>query len=410
MKKKVVILGTGFSAFSFAKKINREKYDITVISPRNHFLFTPLLPSTTVGTIEFRSIIEPIRNLRNTIYHQAYCKKIDDSNKKVICEDNDTKKIFEICYDYLVIAVGEVTNTFNIEGVKEYALFLKELADARKIRTKVIDCFENASLPGLTDEEKRNLLRFVVCGGGPTGVEFAAELHDLIEEDVKKKYRELEQFVEVVLIEAGSSLLATFDKKLSEYTMKIFKRQKIKMMTKSFVFKVSDKKIFLMDGGEVNYGVLVWTTGNTSTDFIKSSGLQLNKRGKIFVNEYFMVKKDGIDYYDDIFAIGDCTFMESMELPATAQVAQQQGVYLSKLFNAGVKNYKPFKFKNFGMLAYIGDHKALADLPQFKGTGFKTFVFWRSAYLTKLVSFKNKLLVIFDWTKTFLFGRDVSNF
>jgi NADH:ubiquinone reductase (non-electrogenic) len=410
MKKKVAILGTGFSAFRFAKKIDREKYEITIISPRNHFLFTPLLPSTTVGTIEFRSIIEPIRNLENTIYHQAYCQKIDKENKKVICEDNDTKKIFEIIYDFLVIAVGEVTNTFNIEGVKEHALFLKELADARKIRTKVIDCFENASLPGLSDEEKRNLLRFVVCGGGPTGVEFAAELHDLIEDDVKKKYRELEQFVEVVLIEAGSSLLATFDKKLSEYTMKIFRRQKIKLMTKSFVFKVSDKKIFLMDGGEVNYGVLVWTTGNTSTEFIKHSGLLLNKRGKIFVDDYFRVKKDDAKYYEDIYAIGDCTFMESGELPATAQVAQQQGLYLSKLFNADVKNFKPFKFKNFGMLAYIGEHKALADMPQFKGTGFKTFIFWRSAYLTKLVSFKNKLLVIFDWTKTFLFGRDVSNF
>jgi NADH:ubiquinone reductase (non-electrogenic) len=138
--------------------------------------------------------------------------------------------------------------------------------------------------------------------------------------------------------------------------------------------------------------------------------LPLHKRGKIFVDDFFRVKKTDTDFYEDIFAIGDCTFMESGELPATAQVAQQEGVYLSKLFNAGINNYKPFKFKNFGMLAYIGGHKALADTPQFKGTGFKTFVFWRSAYLTKLVSLKNKLLVIFDWTKTFLFGRDVSNF
>lgn len=410
MKKKVIILGTGFSAFMFAKKINKKKYDVIIISPRNHFLFTPLLPSTTVGTIEFRSIIEPIRNLQNIVYHQAYCKNIDEKNKKIICEDNDTKKIFEVDYDFLVIAVGEVTNTFKIEGVKEYSLFLKELADARIIRTKVIDCFENASLPGLSEEEKRTRLRFVVCGGGPTGVEFAAEMHDFIEDDVKKKYRELEQYVEIVLIEARAGILATFDKKLSDYTMKIFKRQKIKMMLKSFVFKVSDKKIYLMDGDELNYGLLVWVTGNTSTDFIKDSGLMLNKTGKLFVDDYFRVKKDEENFYDDIFAIGDCTILLSGELPATAQVAQQEGRYLSKYFNAGLKNYKPFKFKNFGMLAYIGEHKALADLPQFKGTGFKTFVFWRSAYLTKLVSLKNKMLVLFDWAKTFLFGRDVSNF
>jgi len=410
MNKKVVVLGTGFSAFSFIKKIDRKKYDITIVSPRNHFLFTPLLPSTTVGTIEFRSIIEPIRNLDNIVYHQAYCLNADTAGKTVTCEDGDTGKIFSLGYDYLVIAVGEGTNTYNIEGVKEYALFLKELSDARKIRTKVIDCFENASLPGLTEEEKRNYLRFVVCGGGPTGVEFAAELHDFLEDDVRKKYRELVKYTEVVLIEAGETVLASFDKKLSEYTMKIFKRQKISLMTKSYISRVTDKKIFLKDGNEMNYGVLVWATGNLPTGFINSSGFNRDGKGKLFVDSYFRLKKDSENVFEDIFAVGDCTGMESGELPATAQVAQQQGIFLAKFFNKGMSLKNSFKFKNLGMLAYIGGHKALADTPQFKGTGFKTFIFWRSAYLTRLVSFKNKLLVIFDWTKTFLFGRDVSNF
>jgi|WetSurMetagenome_2_1015567.scaffolds.fasta_scaffold03937_6 NADH:ubiquinone reductase (non-electrogenic) len=410
MRKIIVVLGTGFSAFRFTQKINKKKYNVIVISPRNHFLFTPLLPSTTVGTIEFRSIIEPIRNVNNIKYHQAFCKRIDRDKKIIVCEDSDTKKVFEISYDILVVAVGEVTNSYNIEGVTEYSLFLKELSDARKIRTKIVDCFENASLPGLSEEEKRNYLRFVVCGGGPTGVEFAAEMHDFIEDDVKKKYKELANYVEVVLIEARETLLASFDKKLSEYTMKVFRRQKIILKTKSFVNKVNGNKIFLGDGEEINFGALVWVTGNAPTEFIRSSGFKLDEKGKLYVNEFFKVKKDEQNFYNDIFAIGDCTHMVKGELPATAQVAQQQGFYLSKLFNAGINNYKPFKFKNFGMLAYIGGHKALADTPQFKGTGFKTFVFWRSAYLTKLVSFKNKLLVILDWTKTFLFGRDVSNF
>lgn len=410
MKKKIVVLGTGFSSFRFVKKIDKNKYDVTVISPRNHFLFTPLLPSTTVGTIEFRSIIEPVRNIKNILYHQAFCEGIDTVNKKVVCKDNDTKKVFEINYDFLVIGVGEVVNTYNIQGVKENAMFLKELSDARRIRTKIIDCFENASLPGLLDEEKKNFLRFVVCGGGPTGVEFAAEMHDFIENDVQKKYKDLMKFVEVILIEAKEILLASFDKKLSEYTMKVFKRQNIILKTKSFVSEVSDKKIFLTDGSEINYGALIWVTGNSPTDFAKGAKFEKDKKNKIYVNEFFMVKKYELDFYNEIYAIGDCTHLISGELPSTAQVAQQQGLYLANLFNSGRINYKPFKFKNFGMLAYIGGHKALADTPQFKGTGFKTFVFWRSAYLTKLISFKNKLLVLFDWIKTFLFGRDVSNF
>jgi len=405
MKKKVAVLGTGFSAYMFIKKVNRKKYDITVISPRNHFLFTPLLPSTTVGTIEFRSIIEPVRNIDNITYHQASCTGLDTEKKVITCEDSDTKKVFRLEYDYLVIAVGEVTNTFNIEGVGEYALFLKELSDARKIRTKVIDCFENASLPGLTEEEKRNYLRFVVCGGGPTGVEFAAELHDFLQDDVKKKYKDLVKFTEVILIEAGESVLASFDKKLSEYTMKIFRRQNIILKTKSYISRITDKKIFLKDGSEINYGVLVWATGNSPVKFIESLPFERDNKGKLLTDGFFRLKKN-----ENIFAVGDCSGRESGGYPATAQVAQQEGYFLAGFFNRDMKTDKPFKFKNLGMLAYIGGHKALADTPQFKGTGFKTFVFWRSAYLTRLVSFKNKLLVIFDWTKTFLFGRDVSNF
>ncbi len=216
MKQKLVVLGSGFGAVSCLKAIDTDLYDVKVVSPRNHFLFTPLLPSTTVGTIEFRSIIEPIRNIKHAQYIQAFCRRIDEESQSLYCEDADIKKEFTLQYDKLVISVGEITNSYNIEGVERYSYFLREVADARRIRIKVIDCFENASIPGISEEEKKSYLRFVVCGGGPTGVEFAAELHDFIEEDVRKKYPELENDIEVVLIEAGGKLLNSFDIKLSE--------------------------------------------------------------------------------------------------------------------------------------------------------------------------------------------------
>jgi len=409
MKKKIILLGTGFAAFRFIKKINTRLYNVTVVSPRNHFLFTPLLPSTTVGTIEFRSIIEPVRNTENITFHQSYCTDIDYVNNRILCADADTNKTYYLDYDYLIIAVGEVTNTFGIEGIKENALFLKELSDARKIRTKVIDCFENASIPGLSIDEKKKYLRFVVCGGGPTGIEFAAELHDFIEEDVKRKYKDIAAFVEIIVIEAKDAILATFDKKLSEYTTKIFNRQNISLRTNSFVIKVDNDNIFLGDGSHFEYGLLVWATGNTATDIVRNSNLPLDKRGKIITNSFFKVIA-GNRFHDNVYAMGDCAAIDGYELPATAQVAEQLGLFMAKYMNNEMSLIHPFKFKNFGMLAYIGDNKALADTPQIKGSGFLTFIFWRSAYLTKLVSFKNKLLVVFDWIKTFLFGRDVSNF
>ncbi|MGH2576106.1 MAG: FAD-dependent oxidoreductase [Ignavibacteria bacterium] len=407
MKKNIVVLGSGFAAFSCLKKLDKNYYNVNIVSPRNHFLFTPLLASTTVGTIEFRSIIEPIRNLKHFNFYQAYCLSIDTGNKKVKCEDIHTQIKFELSYDILVIAVGETTNTYDIEGVNEYAYFLREVADARRIRINVIDCFENASLPGLSIEEKKRFLRFVVCGGGPTGVEFAAELYDFIEQDVKKKYHELAYSIEVILIEALDKLLSSFDRKLSEYTMKIFKRQNIIVKTESNIIKITDKLIYLNDGTRLDYGLLVWVTGNTANDFTKSLSFSKTQRNKIVVDKFLKVKE-----YSDIYAIGDCAETETEPYPATAQVAQQEGKYLGKTLNRleKSKKIKQFSFRNLGMLAYIGGHKALADTPQFKSTGFKTYVFWRSVYITKLVSLKNKILVLFDWFKTFVFGRDVSNF
>lgn len=407
LKKNIIILGSGFAGFSCLKKLSKSSYNVSIVSPRNHFLFTPLLPSTTVGTIEFRSIIEPVRNIKNIEFYKSYCISINSGENKINCREVDSDNVFSLPYDILVIAAGESTNTFNINGVKEYAFFLKEIADARKIRTRVIECFERASLPDTTPEQRKQLLTFIVCGGGPTGVEFAAELHDFIEEDVRKKYKKIMDFTMLVLIEAGTGILNSFDSKLSEYTMKLFRRHKIEVRTNSRITKVDKENILLNDGSTLPYGVLVWATGNTATDLVQSSLFPKNKRNKIVVDGYFHVKG-----FENIYAVGDCCEYENEIYPVTAQVAQQEGWYIARILNrmANNKRVKPFKFKNLGMLAYVGGNRALADTPQYKGSGFTTFLFWRSVYLTKLVSLKNKILVLFDWFKNFIFGRDVSNF
>jgi NADH:ubiquinone reductase (non-electrogenic) len=259
----------------------------------------------------------------------------------------------------------------------------------------------------LNAEERKKYLHFVVCGGGPTGVEFAAELSDFIEEDVKKKYKELTPQIELILIEAGEKILSSFDEKLSEYTLKIFKRENITVKTNSYITEVTDKFIYTNDGSKLEYGLLVWATGNTETGLIRTSQFPKNKRNKIIVDSFFKIKG-----FNDIYALGDCSECETTAYPVTAQVAQQEGRYMAKSLNksASGETVKPFSFHDLGMLAYIGNRKALADTPKYKGSGFTAFLFWRSVYLTKLVSFKNKTLVLFDWIKNIFFGRDVSNF
>jgi len=174
-RPRLVVLGTGFAAFSLVKDIDAERYEVVIVSPRNHFLFTPLLPSTTVGTIEFRSIIEPIRVARKGItFHQALCESIDFDSKTLHLRGAFRNTPFDLDYDLLVIGVGANSATFNIPGVEDHALFLKELPDARAIRQKIIENFERASQPRRSVERKKQLLHFVVVGGGPSGVEFAA--------------------------------------------------------------------------------------------------------------------------------------------------------------------------------------------------------------------------------------------
>jgi NADH dehydrogenase FAD-containing subunit len=224
---RLVVLGTGFGAFNLVKYAGNE-HDVIVVSPRNHFLFTPLLPSTTVGTIEFRSIIEPIRYARkNLTFFQAFAEGIDTHARLVHCRGTEAGDVFTVGYDILVIAIGSISNTFNVPGVAEYALTLKELHDARELRQRIIRCFERANLPGIAPLERSRLVQFVVCGGGPTGVEFAAELHDFLMTDLRRSYPGLVAEARVTLVEAGKEILSTFDIKLKNYALDLFRRQRI---------------------------------------------------------------------------------------------------------------------------------------------------------------------------------------
>jgi NADH:ubiquinone reductase (non-electrogenic) len=405
MTRKVLVLGGGFAAYRFVRELGKDGYAATLASPRNHFLFTPLLPSTTVGTLEFRSILEPLRGQDTADFQLAAATILDRERKTVSMVSPLDGRKTELSYDDLVIAVGATPGTFGIPGVAEHGLFLKEIQDARRIRRRVLDCLERASSPGLEREERMKLLNFVVVGGGPTGVEFAAELHDFLMKDLADAYPGVATRARIILLEAGPSLLGAFDRTLSDYTSKRFRRARIEVRTQARVVNVASDHLDLHEGESIPFGLLVWATGNAPTTFVKNLSLAKDAQGRLIVGQDLKVQGE-----DSIYALGDCSIMQGNPLPATAQVAEQQGLYLAKAFRARAKG-KPvplFTYKNMGMLAYVGGHRAIADLPSVKGSGFFTFLFWRSVYLTKLVSFRNKLLVFFDWCKATFLGRDLS--
>ncbi len=415
-RPRLVILGTGFGAFSLLQAAKNHLADIAVVSPRNHFLFTPLLASTTVGSLEFRSVIESVRMATQGRFFLAEAMKLDTVNRRLLCraanlENFDLDSLtpaeseFEIEYDGLVIAVGAANHTFGIPGVAKHALFLKQVRDARRIRQRIFACLERAALPGISQAERDRLLHFVIVGGGPTGVEFAAELHDLWQSELKRAYPTLVASMRITLVDAGKQLLSSYDASLSAYTERHFRRQSIEVRQQATVVAVDAESISLKGGDKLPYGCLVWATGNAPTAFVAGLNLPKDNHGRLLIDRHLRVTGT-----EGVYALGDCSAFATEPLAATAQAAEQQGEYLASALVARFKGMEPppFRYRHQGMLAYVGGHSGIADLSRFKGRGFAAFLFWRLVYLTKLVSLRNKVMVVFDWARTLLFGREIS--
>ncbi|PSS16291.1 External alternative NAD(P)H-ubiquinone oxidoreductase [Actinidia chinensis var. chinensis] len=521
-KKKLVVLGTGWAGTSFLKDLDISSYDVQVVSPRNYFAFTPLLPSVTCGTVEARSIVEPIRNMikkrsGEINFWEADCLKIDAANKRVFCQSNLDANVvgsneFSLEYDYLVIAVGAQVNTFNTPGVLEYCHFLKEVEDAQRIRRTVIDCFEKAVLPGLSEEERQTNLHFIIVGGGPTGVEFAAELHDFVQEDLVKLYPSVKDLVKITVIQSGDHILNTFDERISSFAEQKFQRDGIEVLTGSRVVNVSDKFINMKmkSTGEVfsvPHGMVLWSTGVGARPVVKDFMEQIGQgnRRVLATDEWLRVKG-----CQDVYALGDCATIDQRKimediltifkaadkdnsgtltmdefedviedilvrypqvelyltskhlpdvtyllkdaqgnereevnyeefksalclvdsqaksLPATAQVAAQQGAYLSRCFNireqcetnpegprlfrgSARHQFRPFRYKHLGQFAPLGGDQAAAELPgDWVSMGHSTQWLWYSVYASKQVSWRTRFLVVSDWGRRYIFGRDSS--
>ncbi|XP_059292490.1 internal alternative NAD(P)H-ubiquinone oxidoreductase A1, mitochondrial-like isoform X3 [Lycium ferocissimum] len=313
--------------------------------------------------------------------------------------------------------------TFGIKGVMEHAIFLREVHHAQEIRRKLLLNLMLSDVPGVTEEEKRRLLHCVVVGGGPTGVEFSGELSDFIMRDVHQRYAHVKDYIHVTLIEANE-ILSSFDDRLRVYAIKQLTKSGVRLV-RGVVKDVQAEKIILSDGTDVPYGLLVWSTGVGPSPFV--STLDLPKaRGRIGIDEWLCVPS-----VQDVFSIGDCSgFLEStgrQVLPALAQVAERQGKYLAGLLNrlgkegGGRANSAkdmnlgdPFVYKHLGSMATVGRYKALVDLRESKVAkgvslaGFTSWLIWRSAYLTRVVSWRNRFYVAINWLTTFIFGRDIS--
>lgn len=324
-KPKLVILGTGWGSVALLKSLNPGEYHVTVVSPSNHFLFTPMLPSATVGTLELRSLVEPVRKIVKRVkghFLKSAAVDVDFSEKLLEMESvgpDGEKQRYYLPYDKLVIGVGSTTNPHGVQGL-EHCHFLKDISDARRIRNAVINNLETACLPTTPDEERRRLLSFVVSGGGPTGVEFAAELYDMLNEDLNRYYpRLLRNEISVHVIQSRGHILNTYDEALSKYAEERLAHDNVDVQTNARVKEVqSDKIIFTQktsDGKtvtkELPMGFCLWSTGVSQTDFCKTIAKKISTQTNVHALETDTHLRLSGAPLGDVYAIGDCSTVQN---------------------------------------------------------------------------------------------------
>lgn len=457
-KEKIVILGSGWAGLNALRKCSGPNKDVVVVSPRPHFLYTPLLAGSAVGTITLRSACEPLRAIvesaarraSSATFVRADAREIDVANKTVRATTDEGSMELELSYDKLVIAVGAQPNTFGIPGVQENALFLKEAEDSAKLHARLLSNLEKASAlmrhgwrkdQDKCEKEIDRLLKVVVVGGGPTGVELAAELADFAHTDVAMRYgQDVSDRIRIVLVEAMPRILAPFDESLANVAKTHLESRGVEVRTKVAITSVGDghatfapstprnaspedKARALAQAKTEESGALVWAAGIGARPLVTKLAKALGQTDTRGLKVDSALRVEGAD---GVYAIGDAALSG---FAPTAQVAAQQGKHIGRAIRDGTD--EPFEYKHAGSLCCLGQGNGIAQLlvpsesasfnvweaigtptvgpnkDQRAITGAPAFVLWRSLYWTKLLSTGSRFSLTVDWMKSMFSGRDV---
>jgi NADH:ubiquinone reductase (non-electrogenic) len=412
-KETIVIVGTGWAGWTLSQEINDKTYNIVVISPDRTVTLSPLLASAACGIFDFRIAEEPVRRRSRKLEKvQAEATDVDFDKQVVLCKSaitNFPEQSFEIKYDYLILAPGCGPNTFGTPGVLENALMLKSVKDAQAIRARILDIFEIASLPTLSEEERRNILHITIVGGGPTGVALAAEVDDMIRDHLYTIYPATVGLATMAIHDVAPQILAPFDQKLSEYALASFKKRHIEIKTGSHITRIEKDALFTKEDGRIPSGLIVWATGNKEVPLVdKLECKKSEKLPRILTDRQLRVLRPDSTPFENVFALGDAADIESTPLPTTAEVAVQKAHHLANCFNStNSDEERTFKYENRALMTYIGNHDGLVD-GKTEWTGASAWLAWRSGSLEWTRSWRRKLMIYMYWAMNWLDGREIS--
>lgn len=394
----IVIIGGGFTGLNLAKELDKNKFRVTILDKNNFHSFPPLFYQIASSGLEPSSISFPfrreMRRLKNTNYHFGEVLEIDSKNSTVRTQFETIK------YDQLVIASGTTNNFFNQPELKEKVHTLKSTAEAIRLRNEILDRLERACIT--TDRERRRqLLSFVVVGGGPSGVEVAGALGEMKRYILNKEYPEIDiDDVRVILIEGTDRFLRTMSERASHdakvYLGHLMIETRLNCMMKSYENNV----LHLSTGEEIYCETLIWTAGITGNKINGISDDSITRGNRYIVDSNCKIKG-----YDNIYALGDIAYLEDEShpngYPQVAQVAIQQAKHLAKQLNTGADT--AFKYVDKGSMATIGRNRAVCDLKFAYLYGRPAWATWMFIHLISILGMRNKVNVLINWVWAYLF-------
>jgi len=392
-KTRVVVIGGGFAGLWAVRQLKRAPVEITLIDRRNHHLFQPLLYQVATAGLAAPSIAAPLRhilrNQRNVTVHMGDVVGIDTAARQVKLSDR------QISYDYLLVASGATHAYFGHDQWEQFAPGLKTLDDAFLIRRRVLSAFEQAE--AATDAAERDAcLTFAVIGAGPTGAELAGTLAEIARHTLTRDFRHIDtRKARILLIEAGPRVLAAFTEKLADKAHKQLERLGVEVLTGKPVTEIGHD--FLECGDQrIAARTILWAAGVAASSLGKQLGTDLDRAGRVRVQPDLSLAA-----HPEVFVAGDLASVEQdgKPVPGVAPAAKQMGARVAKNILAlmGGGKTTPFHYTDFGALATIGRHSAIAQLPNLRFSGVLAWWFWLALHIYFLIGFRSRLIVLINW-------------
>ncbi len=396
----VVIVGAGFGGLRVARALRRAPVQVVLVDRNNYHLFQPLLYQVATAGLEPEEIAKParaiLRGQKNFDFRMIEVTRVDFAAKRL-----DTTA-GPIAYDFLVLAPGGETNFFGLASLQRHGLGLKDIPDAITIRNHVLTCFEQAMLE--PDAEKRRaLLTFIVVGGGPTGVEMAGALSELIRLVLVKDYPRLNiKDVRILLLEATDKLLPALPERLREAAGKTLWRKYVEVRFGATVADFDGRQARLKSGEIIPAQTVIWAAGVRAAPLTATLGLAPARQGRIPVEPTLQLAG-----HPEVFIIGDAAYREQdgEPLPMVAPVAIQMGESVARNIARQLRGQplEPFRYHDQGTLATIGRNAAVAHVFGLQLSGFPAWVMWLVVHIIQLIGFRNKLFVLLNWAWDYFF-------